>query len=119
MPEDFAASLTLADTCLWIDPLDGTLSFVRNELHQVSILIGIAVRDRPVAGVILEPFVGGPDGTVTYGAVGVGVFGDRVPAFGNPPDSFLIGLLGNQGGHGTPRTATAPWRSSGKNKENI
>jgi 3'(2'), 5'-bisphosphate nucleotidase len=73
-------SLIAADVCLWIDPLDGTKEFVLGNLTNVSVLIGIAVCDRPVAGVILQPFVGGGD--VTYGAIGVGVFhnGDKIEA---------------------------------------
>lgn len=88
IPAQLAESLTLADTCLWIDPLDGTIEFVRNNVHNVCVLIGIAVQDRPVAGVVLQPFVGGDDGMVTYGAVGVGVFGDRSPVFADPPVTF-------------------------------
>merc|ERR1712129_18333 len=74
VPAHLSESLTLADTCLWIDPLDGTIEFVRNNVHHVCVLIGIAVRDRPVAGVVLQPFVGGDEGIVTYGAVGIGVY---------------------------------------------
>mmetsp|Transcript_96484 Transcript_96484/g.268130 ORF Transcript_96484/g.268130 Transcript_96484/m.268130 type:complete len:325 (+) Transcript_96484:64-1038(+) len=89
VPAELAESLTMTDTCLWVDPLDGTIEFVRGNLQHVCVLIGIAVRDRPVAGVVLEPFVGGEQGRVTYGAVGVGVFGDQSPAFGDPPSEFV------------------------------
>jgi 3'(2'), 5'-bisphosphate nucleotidase len=80
VPLQLKESLTAADVCLWIDPLDGTKEFVLGNLTNVSVLIGIAVCDRPVAGVILQPFVGGGD--VTYGAIGVGVFhnGDKIEA---------------------------------------
>merc|ERR1712125_274307 len=49
VPDVLASSLTPTDTCLWVDPLDGTIEFVRNNLHHVAVLIGVAVRDRPVA----------------------------------------------------------------------
>lgn len=91
VPASLADSLTIGDTCLWIDPLDGTIEFVRNNVHNVCVLIGICVCDRPVAGVVLQPFVGGEDGTVTYGAVGVGVFGDRNPAYNDPPAELRVG----------------------------
>ena len=80
VPLQLQESLTAKDVCLWIDPLDGTKEFVLGNLTNVSVLIGIAVCDRPVAGVILQPFVGGGD--VTYGAIGVGVFhnGDKIEA---------------------------------------
>merc|ERR1711920_488236 len=41
-------------------------------------LIGIAVRDRPVAGVICKPFDGSEDGRLVYGAVSMGIFGDGI-----------------------------------------
>mmetsp|Transcript_3119 Transcript_3119/g.5046 ORF Transcript_3119/g.5046 Transcript_3119/m.5046 type:complete len:338 (-) Transcript_3119:169-1182(-) len=93
VPSDLAEALTLKDTCLWIDPLDGTIEFVRGNLHNVCVLIGIAVRDRPVAGVVLQPFVvdENPNGCVTYGAAGVGVFGDRVPAQSDAPNVLTLG----------------------------
>merc|ERR1712232_1505880 len=94
VPDVLASSLTPTDTCLWVDPLDGTIEFVRNNLHHVAVLIGVAVRDRPVAGVVLEPFVTNerPNGVVTYGAVGVGVFSDHIPAFGNAPEVLTPGM---------------------------
>lgn len=92
VPSALAESLTLADTCLWIDPLDGTIEFVRGNLHNVCILIGVAVCDRPVAGIVFQPYVGGEKGTMTYGAVGVGVFGDRVPAFGGSPEELVVAM---------------------------
>jgi len=92
VPEGLAESLTLADTCLWIDPLDGTIEFVRGNLHNVAVLIGVAVRDRPIAGVVHQPFVGGDAGTVTYGAVGVGVFGDLSPPSADAPADFTVAM---------------------------
>mmetsp|Transcript_53090 Transcript_53090/g.63972 ORF Transcript_53090/g.63972 Transcript_53090/m.63972 type:complete len:332 (+) Transcript_53090:152-1147(+) len=77
VPSHLNESLTAADVCLWVDPLDGTKEFVMGNLANVSVLIGIALRDRPVAGVILQPFVGSDGGDVTYGAIDVGVFHNR------------------------------------------
>jgi len=79
VPEDLRKALTLADTCLWIDPLDGTKEFVLGNLENVTVLIGITVNDTPIAGVIHSPFVG-ETGRLTYGAVGVGVYGECDPA---------------------------------------
>lgn len=92
VPEALAKSLTYEDTCLWIDPLDGTIEFVRNNLHHVCVLIGIAVRNRPVAGVVFQPFVGGEKGIMTYGALDVGVFSDLSPAFGEPKDDLIVAM---------------------------
>jgi 3'-phosphoadenosine 5'-phosphosulfate (PAPS) 3'-phosphatase len=64
------------DLCVWIDPLDGTWSFVRGVLEEVSVLIGIAARDAsgmwaPVAGVIHFPFR--PSHPTFWGGAGVGL----------------------------------------------
>mmetsp|Transcript_42299 Transcript_42299/g.83050 ORF Transcript_42299/g.83050 Transcript_42299/m.83050 type:complete len:336 (-) Transcript_42299:293-1300(-) len=103
VPSHLQESLTAADVCLWVDPLDGTKEFVMGNLASVSVLIGIALRDRPVAGVILQPFVGDDGGEVTYGAIDVGVFhnGDRVDFETKCPSGTVIAMSGkhkNDGG---------------------
>lgn len=96
VPAPLRTSLTAADVCVWVDPLDGTKEFVLRHLASVSVLVGIAVRDRPVAGVILQPFVGGDGGDVTYGAVGVGVFrnGRRVDVGAQCPPGTVLAMSG-------------------------
>jgi len=68
---------------IWIDPLDGTMEFIDRLLHHVTILIGIAVDDKAIAGVINQPFFGFDDetkkpeqwGRSIWGVVGLGSFG--------------------------------------------
>lgn len=100
VPHKLQESLTLADTCLWIDPLDGTKEFALGNLESVSVLIGVAVKDRPVAGIIHQPFVGEGDGVTTYGAVGVGVFGNGAKVTGDPPPETVLVM--------SPKTAEDP-----------
>lgn len=40
------------DLVVWVDPLDGTLSFVNGELDAVTTLIGVSVGDNPLLSVI-------------------------------------------------------------------
>jgi len=49
-----------SDVTVWVDPLDGTREFVEGPEHwgAVTVLIGVAVKGVPVAGVIHQPFVG-------------------------------------------------------------
>ena len=49
-----------SDVTVWVDPLDGTREFVEGPEHwgSVTVLIGVAVKGVPVAGVIHQPFVG-------------------------------------------------------------
>ena len=65
------------EVCVFIDPLDGTREFVEGRLEAVQTLIGIAVRGRPVVGVMGLPFY--PQSPVVYGAAG------RRPALFLPP----------------------------------
>jgi len=64
-------TVPLNEVVLWVDPLDGTLEFVENRLEFVSILLGIAWKGTPVAGVVHQPFIG----RTTFGGLGCGVFG--------------------------------------------
>ena len=61
----------LEELTVWVDPLDGTKEYTEGLLDHVTILIGIAVGDDAVAGVIHQPYynykagadgVGGPAG---------------------------------------------------------
>jgi 3'(2'), 5'-bisphosphate nucleotidase len=52
-----------------VDPLDGTLSFVRHE-EEFSVNIGLIKNRRPVLGIIYSP----PKDMLYFGAAGVGAF---------------------------------------------
>jgi len=96
VPSALAKSLTLEDTCVWVDPLDGTKEFVLGNLQNVCVLIGIAVNDRPVAGVMLQPFVDPPEGLVIYGALGSGIFGQSCLVNSNSPAELVVALSKRQ-----------------------
>ena len=90
-------SETLADVCVFVDPLDGTREFVEGRLVNVQSLVGVSVRGRAVGGAVGLPF---PTGTgaateasaVVYGLVGVGT--GEYGARGLPPSgSFGDGAL--------------------------
>ena len=49
-----------ADVVAYIDPLDGTREFVDGRVSNVQTLIGIAVKGRPIAGVVGLPFWSAP-----------------------------------------------------------
>uniref|UniRef100_A0A7S1SR38 3'(2'),5'-bisphosphate nucleotidase 1 n=1 Tax=Tetraselmis chuii TaxID=63592 RepID=A0A7S1SR38_9CHLO len=72
-------SIQLEDVCVWVDPLDGTQEFVDGNFERVTVLIGITVRGKPVAGAILQPFVqsgsaAGGKGRLLWGGLGLGVW---------------------------------------------
>jgi 3'(2'), 5'-bisphosphate nucleotidase len=46
----------IADCCVWIDPLDGTQNFVKGQLENVTVLIGLAVKGVPKIGLICTGF---------------------------------------------------------------
>ncbi|THD25290.1 Bisphosphate nucleotidase 1 [Fasciola hepatica] len=81
-------SISLSDMVVWVDPLDGTKEFTEGLVEYVTILIGVAVGGKPVAGVIAQPFyspdkkqlgdpaaVGSTVTRVIWGLDGLGVFG--------------------------------------------
>ena len=89
------AHLPLSDVTVWVDPLDGTREFTLGYVNYVTVLVGISLRGRAIAGVVHQPFYGGkyvqkfdplnptfrpapegtPAGRTMWGAVGVGVRG--------------------------------------------
>ncbi|XP_063231609.1 3'(2'),5'-bisphosphate nucleotidase 1 [Bacillus rossius redtenbacheri] len=68
------------DVVVWVDPLDGTSEYTQGLLDHVTVLIGVAVGDRAVGGVIHQPYYnsgsGGDElGRTLWGVVGAGVGG--------------------------------------------
>lgn len=82
VPDPLSDALDPRDVVLWIDPLDGTKKFAEKKYDEVSVLIGIAYKKRPVAGVMHLPFWG-HHGTTYWGGRGIGLFKsthDALPA---------------------------------------
>ena len=50
------ADVKLEDLTVWVDPLDGTKEFTQGLLDHVTVLVGIAVGSKAVAGVIHQPY---------------------------------------------------------------
>lgn len=55
VPDEYKAC-TVDQFTIWVDPLDGTKEYTEGFLDHVTVLIGIAVGKRAVAGVINQPF---------------------------------------------------------------
>ncbi|CAH2094572.1 unnamed protein product [Euphydryas editha] len=81
------------DIVVWVDPLDGTSEYTQGFLEHVTVLIGISVNEKPVAGVIHQPYyktlIGNEKmtGRTIWGLQEVGV-GGFTPA--PPPASLII-----------------------------
>lgn len=52
--------LLVEDACVWIDPVDGTLSYTEGQLDEVSTLIGLSYRNKARLGVIGLPYLSPP-----------------------------------------------------------
>ena len=48
----------LSDFTVWVDPLDATKEYTEGFLDHVTVLIGIALGKKAIAGVIHQPFYG-------------------------------------------------------------
>ncbi|CAD8101685.1 unnamed protein product [Paramecium sonneborni] len=45
------------DLCVWVDPLDGTLDFVKGDYENVTTLIGVSYKQQALMGIISQPFI--------------------------------------------------------------
>ncbi|XP_023335850.1 3'(2'),5'-bisphosphate nucleotidase 1 [Eurytemora carolleeae] len=98
---DDLSSAKMSDLTVWVDPLDGTAEYTQGLLDHVTVLIGLSLGSRAVAGVIHQPYwnyknKGGPIGRTFYGLVGGGVVGlNPIP----PPEGSRI--VATTRSHGT------------------
>lgn len=70
VPEELR-NVPLEDVCVFVDPLDATLEFTQGHTHCVMTLVGVAVKGKPVAGVMHQSL-----GKLSVWAIkGAGVFG--------------------------------------------
>ena len=56
LTDGIQGSFPIEEITLWIDPLDGTICFVSDDLAGVTCMIGIAHKEKPIFGVIGHPF---------------------------------------------------------------
>lgn len=76
---------------LRVDPLDGTLEFAENKVENTTVLIGVAVNNNAVAGVIHQPYFensSGQLGRTIWGVKGLGIGG--MEAKSPPADEFTV-----------------------------
>lgn len=89
------------DITIWVDPLDGTAEFVKGHLDHVTVLIGLSVSGKAIAGVVHQPFYGyksGMDkvtGRTMWGLVDHGCFG--VERKQNLEDKFVVTTTASHG----------------------
>jgi 3'(2'), 5'-bisphosphate nucleotidase len=96
------------DITVWVDPLDGTTEFVKGLLEHVTVLIGVSVGGKSVAGVIHQPFHGyetaksagqtdpaSLSGRTMWGLVGLGCFGVKPKSL--PNDKLIVTTTASHG----------------------
>lgn len=99
------------DISIWVDPLDGTTEFVKGFLEHVTVLIGISVGGKSIAGVIHQPFHGyeklkeagqgkpidpvSLSGRTMWGLVGMGCYGITPKPL--PNDKLIITTTASHG----------------------
>ncbi|XP_055849153.1 3'(2'),5'-bisphosphate nucleotidase 1 [Episyrphus balteatus] len=79
------------DCIVWVDPLDGTSEYTQGFLEHVTVLIGIAVKNSAIGGVIHQPYYKhdtGEIGRTIWGLKGLGSGGFELKTA--PDDKFII-----------------------------
>lgn len=56
LPGTYTEELQTKDVAVWIDPIDGSKAFADGEVENVTNMVGITVRGRPIVGIIHKPF---------------------------------------------------------------
>ncbi|GAB5353914.1 hypothetical protein AAMO2058_000075100 [Amorphochlora amoebiformis] len=69
---DELKNIDAKDITVWIDPIDGSEAMLEGFKEVVCSMVGISVKGKPVAGVVVMPF----ERRMIWGLVGVGVGGD-------------------------------------------
>ena len=44
------------DATVWVDPLDGTKCFIKGDVHFVTVVIGITIKNESRIGIVHYPF---------------------------------------------------------------
>jgi 3'-phosphoadenosine 5'-phosphosulfate (PAPS) 3'-phosphatase len=61
---EFKQRYEVNDMCVWIDPLDCTQGFINERKHEVTILVGLSYKGRPICGIIGHPYKPSNKGSV-------------------------------------------------------
>lgn len=88
---DSLTQISEQDLVIWVDPLDGTSEYTQGFLEHVTVLIGLAVRDKAVGGIIHQPYYEHGDnnkGRTIWGLKGLGSGGYQNKA--PKPDEFIV-----------------------------
>lgn len=82
------------DIVIWVDPLDGTSEYTQGYLDHVTVLVGMAIRNRAVGGVIHQPYYQCKEqkdqfGRTIWGLKGLGTGGFSTCVM-PPSDQFIV-----------------------------
>lgn len=86
--------ITEQDLVIWVDPLDGTSEYTQGFLEHVTVLIGLAVHNRAVGGIIHQPYYkhrdGNDIGRTIWGLKGLGSGGFQIQMDSAKADEFIV-----------------------------
>ncbi|CAL4126575.1 unnamed protein product, partial [Meganyctiphanes norvegica] len=92
VPDNYC-NINEKEVVVWVDPLDGTSEYTQGLLDHVTVLIGIAVNGKAIAGVIHQPYFnyknpGNKLGRTIWGVVGGVVGGMEIKS--PPVDRYIV-----------------------------
>ncbi|XP_015610117.1 3'(2'),5'-bisphosphate nucleotidase 1 [Cephus cinctus] len=84
-------NINAKDLCVWVDPLDGTSEYTQGLVEHVTVLVGVALGERAIGGIIHQPYYNNKEtgtlGRTLWGIEGVGYGGFKpIP----PPEGKRI-----------------------------
>lgn len=89
---DIYHQLKEEDVMIWVDPLDGTKEYTQGpEMNkECTVLIGIAWKGKPIAGVMNQPFFEQNQsfGRYLWGIVGLGAYDSHTGKLSNPTEGL-------------------------------
>jgi 3'-phosphoadenosine 5'-phosphosulfate (PAPS) 3'-phosphatase len=80
------------DLTFWVDPLDGSSGLAEGHTEHLTCIIGVAVQNRPLLGIVHKPFAGSAISKTYVGLPETGLFAISTPSRRSTSESTIEAL---------------------------